>query len=112
MSELKQNVLSREYVLVKVSSKQSGSWVNITSDTVQMAFPVRGVAPVAGDLKAASWETDTSTDPDTYYARCEVGPGGTVTLSEGVYDIYVKITDSPEIPYLYGGTLRITSTGG
>ena len=107
MSTLEQSSLSLEYVLVKVASKQSGAWVDITADTVQMAFPVAGVTPVAGDWKAATWETDTETDPDTYYARCLVGPGGTVTLTAQLYDVYVKVTDSPEIPTIRAGQLRV-----
>jgi len=80
--------------------------VDPTSDTVQMAF-VNG-EPTSGDWKTATWEADSSTNPTTYYARCLVGPGGTVTLSDGDYQVWVKITDSPEVPVLKAGRLVVT----
>lgn len=101
------SALSLEYVRVAVSAEEDGVAVDPTGDTVQMAFPAQGVAPVAGDWKAATWETDATTEPDTRYARCLVGPGGTVTLAAGFYDVYVKVTDAPEVPILKAGQLRV-----
>jgi hypothetical protein len=72
-----------------------------------MAFMTSGT-PASGDLKTASWETDTTTEPDTYYARCLVGPGGAVTLTAGVtYMVWVKVTDSPEVVLRRVGRLRV-----
>ena len=82
--------------------------MNPTADTVTMAFTAAGVDPVLGDYKTASWETDATTTPSTYYARCLVGPGGTVTLAAGTYEVWVKITDSPEVPVKRSGTLVVT----
>ena len=73
-----------------------------------MAFTAAGVDPVGGDYKTSSWETDATTTPNTYLARCLVGPGGTVALAAGTYEVWVKITDSPEIPVLRSGTLVVT----
>jgi hypothetical protein len=73
-------------------------------DGAAMAFPSRGVAPVSGDWKTAAWETDSTTTPATYYARLLVGPGGTA-YQAGTYDVYVKVTDNPEIPVLLAGEL-------
>ncbi len=89
--------LSLEYVRLPVSAKDSGAVVNPTADAVAMAFMASG-PPAGGDWKTASWETDATTTPPTYYARCLVGPGGTVPLAPGTYMIWLKITDAPEIP--------------
>lgn len=99
---------STEYVRVPVYAKASGSTYDPTGDTVQMAFMSSTSAPGVSDLKTASWETDTTSDPDTYFARCLVGSGGTVTLTAGtVYHVWVKITDSPEIPLKRAGLIRV-----
>ena len=99
--------LSLEYVRVPVSAKQSGLTVDPTADTVKLAFSAAGVDPSSGDYKTSSWETDATTTPATYYARCLVGPAGTVALAAGTYEVWVKITDSPEIPVLRSGTLVV-----
>jgi len=101
---LRISVQSTEYVRIPVSARSSGAWVNPTTDVVAMALPYRGVAPVSGDWKTASWETDSTQSPATYYARLLVGPGGTAYLP-GDYDVYVKVTDNPEIPVLLSGEL-------
>lgn len=90
--------LSRQYVKVPVAAKLAGAVVNPTADVVTMAFPVHGSDPAT--WLAATWETDATSTPATYLARCNVGPGGTVTLAAGTYDVWVKVTDSPEIPAL------------
>ena len=100
--------LSLEHVLARVSARKNGAVVNPTTDTVQMAFTTAEAEPVGGDWKAATWETDSATEPDTYYAVCLVGPGGTVTLADGTYRMWVKVTDSPEIPVKKAGILIVT----
>ena len=87
-----------EYVRVRVVAKKLGAVVDPTGDTVAIAFTNPGAVPVSGDWKTAAWETDTSTAPHTYWAVCLVGTGGAVTLTEGEYSVFVKITDSPEVP--------------
>ena len=98
---------SLEYVRVQVSATASGAAVDPTGDTVNMAFLADADAPVSGDWKTASWETDTSTEPDTYWARCLIGTGGAVALTAGDYHVWVKVTDSPEVPVLRAGQLRV-----
>lgn len=98
---------SLAYVLVPIATKQSGVDVDPTSTTVEMAFTNEGTAPVSGDWKTGSWETDSSQFVPIYYARCLVGPAGTVTLTAQVWDCYVRITDSPEIPVMPAGQIRI-----
>jgi len=100
-----QSALSTEYVRVSI-----GAGVDPTSDNVQMAFPATGVAPETSDWKSATWETDSTTSPPTYYARCLVGPGsgGLITLTAGgIYDVYVKIADNPETVVRNTGALAI-----
>lgn len=102
--------LTKEYVKVPISATASGAAVDPTAGTATMAFVEVGTAPVSGDFKTATWETDATRDPDRYYARCLVGPSGTVTLAADTYDVWVKITGiSPEIPVIKAdGTLTVT----
>ncbi len=103
-----QDALSTEFVRVAIGAVEDGLTIDPTLDTLQMAFPATGVTPVAGDWKSATWETDSSTTPSTYYARALVGPTGVVTLTEGtLYDVYVRIVDSPEVVIRNTGALAI-----
>jgi hypothetical protein len=103
-----QDALSTEFVRVSIGAVEDGLTIDPTLDSLEMAFPVTGVSPVSGDWKSASWETDVSTSPVTYFARALVGPTGVVTLTEGLlYDVYVRITDSPEIVVRNTGALAI-----
>ena len=97
---MKISTLDLQYVPAEVVLRDSGTTPNISTDTVQMAFPVASVQPAGGDWKAATWETDATGDPPRYLARCLVGPAGTVTLAAGLYDVWVKVTHSPELPVL------------
>ena len=108
MARLVVSSLSKEYVRVRVVAEASGVAVNPTADVVEMAFISGDTEPTSPDWKSASWETDATTDPDTYYARCLVGPGGTVTLADGLYQVWVRVTDSPEIPVKKSGQLQVT----
>ena len=95
---------SLEYVRVPVSATDNGASVDPTDDTVNMAFLASGIEPDVADWQTAEWETDNG----TYYARCLVGPGGTIELENGKYVVWVKIIDNPEIPVRSVGTLQIT----
>lgn len=100
---------SLEYVAVNVSAKEAGAFINPTSDTVTMAFTLNGDDPVSADFKSASWETDSTTNPDTYTALCLVGPSGAVTLTPGSYSVWVKVVDTPETPIIpVNGLLVVT----
>lgn len=94
------SVGSTQYVRVPVAATISGAAHNPTGDTVKMAFLPAGVTPAGADLKTAVWETDPTTTPPTYAAMCLVGPAGTVTLPAGLYQVWVQVTDSPEVPLL------------
>lgn len=100
---------SLEYIRVSVAASASGSAVNPTSGTVTFAFLATSAAPVLADFKTGSWETDTSTEPDTYMARCLVGTGGAFVPTAGTtYNVYVKIVDNPETIIRRAGLLRVT----
>lgn len=100
---LRLSSLSTEYVKVPVSIKVNGAVVNPTSYVVKMAFKTSG-EPIEADWKTASWETAGT----TYYVRCLVGPSGDVTLADGSYDIWLRITGAPEIPVRTIGRLIVT----
>lgn len=97
------SVLSKEFVKSRIKAYEDGVPVNPTGDTVEMAFEPYDADPVALDWKSAEWETAG----DVYFARCLVGPGGTVTLTVGLYDVYVRINGSTEIPVLLAGRIAI-----
>jgi hypothetical protein len=93
--DLKDTVISsltKEYIKVPVSATENGAVIDPTTDTVEMAFVAPGTEPAAGDWKTAEWETAGS----VFLAKCLVGD--TVTLSDGRYEVYVRVTDNPEIP--------------
>jgi hypothetical protein len=97
VSDERISVLATEYSRAEVIVRDSGIVPNLSTDVVRMAFPVKDVAPIAGDWKTASWEVDATTSPSRYYARCLVGPAGTA-LAVGIYDKWVEVTHSPELP--------------
>lgn len=96
---------STEYVKVPLTAVVNGAIIDPTGDTVQLAFPLRGVPPVSGDWKTGSWETIGT----TRYARALVGPsGGVLTLTAGViYDCWVKVFDSPETVARLAGPVTV-----
>lgn len=108
---LKIRATSLSYVRARVSARASGAAVNPTSDTVAVAFETTDAAPAAAaaSWKSATWDTDTSTTPTTYRAQCLVGPSGTVNLSAGTYYMFVKVTDSPEVPIMYSGIVQVVA---
>jgi len=106
MADLTLPAATLEYVRFPVRATVNGAAYNPTADAVQLAFLTSEAAqPVGGDYKAGSWETGANS---TYLARCLVGPAGTVTLTAGLYYVWIKITDSPEVPVMLAGTLEIT----
>jgi|SRR6185295_9897766 len=98
--------LSLEYVKVPVGVVINGVTYDPHLDVITMAFPLRGVDPVVGDWKAASWEADGD---GGWLARCLVGPApGVIQLAANTtYDVWLKITDSPEVPVRKVGLLEV-----
>lgn len=100
--------LSTEYVLIPVAATKNGAAYNPTGDAVQFAFmPTSTQVPGVSDWVSGAWDTTSGNPIYPYNAKCLVGPGGIINLTQGTYVIYVKITDSPEIPVMVGGQLQI-----
>ena len=99
-----QSILSTQYVQIPVTVRAPTAY-DPTSDVVQFAFTPL-TYPVT---EPTAWITGSwSTFPGpSYFAQCLVGPGATA-LSIGTYQVWVKITDSPEVPVLQPSTLVIT----
>jgi hypothetical protein len=93
---------SLEYIKVWVDAKRSGASFDPTGDVVEVAFTT-GPDIVEEDWNEGSWEVIGR----KYYARCLVGPGGTIELDDGSYQVWVRITDNPEIPVLKAGTIKV-----
>lgn len=89
---------SIEYLRVPVAAETAGLVVDPTTQPVTIAVVPTGTEPVLGDFDTAAWETNATTDPDTYYAYVLIGPPpGLVTLTAGsIYDVYIKIIANPE----------------
>jgi hypothetical protein len=100
--------LSTEYVKVQVTFTVAGTDTDPTGDTVQMAFKAPGTDPAGGDWVTGSWETDsTVASKPIRYARALVGPAGKV-LAKGNYTVWVKVTDTPEVPAMQApGLLQV-----
>jgi hypothetical protein len=100
------SVLDTRYVAIPISATgPTGAAINPTGDTVQMAFMPQGVNPGSGDWHTGSWAT---TSGGGYQAQCLVGPAnGGVALTAGVYQIWVKATDNPEVPVIPADLLQI-----
>ena len=108
-SNLGMSHLSTQYYLVPVAASKSGVSYNPTSDTVAFAFmPTPTQVPGSGDWVTGSWDTNTSSVLYPYSAKCLIGPSGTTTLGIGTYAVYVRISDSPEIPVEIVGQLQIS----
>lgn len=103
---IRQSSLSLEFVKVPVTQTTGGVAVDLTQFDVEMAFVAEDAEspePQAGDWKAASWEVAGS----KFLARCLVGPGGAAVLTDGEYEIWVRVTTDPEIPIKRVGSLVI-----
>ena len=101
--------LSTQYVFIPVSATKSGVAYNPTGDVVQFAFmPTATQVPQVSDWVAGSWDTDSSSILFPYSAKCLVGPSGTTNPGIGTFVMYLKVTDSPEIPVLIVGQLQIS----
>lgn len=100
---------TKEYIRVAVSATEAGADVDVSALPVSFAFTAIGAEPAS--WTGGAWETDATTDPDTYYARILVsgtGGGGGVELADGRYDVWVKVTDNPEVPARRVGRLIVT----
>ncbi|GAA0403178.1 hypothetical protein GCM10009530_63960 [Microbispora corallina] len=76
------------------------------SEDVEVAFTTPGVEPAEEDWHIASWGTPTSQGCP---ARILVGPGGgAVALSDGTYEMWVRVTGPVQQPVLRAGLVPVT----
>lgn len=104
------SIESLEYVPATVTAFKRGQPYNPTGDVVEFAFTAPGASLTGATWVAGSWDGDSPV-PGTsasYTALCYVGTGGDAALPIGVYQVSVKVTDSPEIPVLSAYLLKIT----
>lgn len=94
---------SVEFVRVKVRLKESGEFVDPTSFTVELAFPLEAKDP--SSWLGASWETGEADGPP-YVAQVKVGPGEQA-LDPGRYGIWIKVAGTDETPVRRVGTLEV-----
>lgn len=107
VSVLQISSLSTEYVGIPVQSTTAGTTHDPTSDAVSFAFVTGyGSAPTSGQWVTGSWAY-TNNPLYPYVARCLIGPTGATALTDGNYVVWLKITDSPEVPVRIGGELNI-----
>ena len=103
------HVASTEYVRVPVCARDGSTVKNPTGDVVSFAFVPDGqsLGTAWSPWNTGLWDPQGSTTP-WYTAMCLVGPAnGGVVLSPGVYRVFVKISDSPEVPVHMGGVLEV-----
>lgn len=90
------SVLDTRDLRVRTDATLKGQPYDPSGDTVQLAFMPAGQQPASGDWHPATWETLPGPQ---YNALCLVGPAnGGVSLPVGVYQVWIKVTDSPEVP--------------
>jgi hypothetical protein len=87
---------SVEYVKVPVTAPAG---VTISDQEVEIAIVETAAQPIEADWRTATWSANT--------ARVLVGPGSQ-QLTPGVYKVWVRVTDNPEIPVLSAGVITVT----
>lgn len=103
---LKINSQSVEYVKVPVFAKKAGVAYDPSGDVVAMTFVQSETLPAVPTWYAASWEATTG----GHLARCLVGPSPGVVQLTADHDpwyVFVKITDSPEVPVIEAGPIEV-----
>lgn len=108
MNTVTQSVLSTQLVQIQITVRSPSSY-DPTGDAVAMAFTPQTypeTSPTSGSWVTGSWATFPG---PAYWAQALVGPanGGTA-LSLGTYQVWVRITDDPEVPVLQPCLLTIT----
>ncbi|GAA5046517.1 hypothetical protein HNP84_009736 [Thermocatellispora tengchongensis] len=90
--------LSREFLYIPVKGPSGG-------EGVEVAFTNEDGEPTETDWHDATWDNVTAAGAD---AKILVGPGeGAVSLPEGTYRAWVRVTSSVEQPVLPGGLVPV-----
>lgn len=97
---------STEYVNVNVSLAVPGIGdESPLADLVYLAFMTTSATPQSGDWHAATWTTSSA----PYVASVLVGPdNGGLDLAQGYYYVWLKLVDTPQVPFILAGTLVIS----
>ena len=100
---------SLQLVPALVEAIVAGAPYNPTGDQVAFAFTTPGTSPMGAQWWPGSWDSTSPAGGGSWYtALCLVGPGGTVQLAPGSYQVWVKVTDNPEVPVLPAFLLTIS----
>lgn len=95
------SVLSTEFIpaLVRAHVFNTATVYDPTADVVEAAFKSPGVNPTNPDWKAAAWVVPRF---GQFFAVALVGPGvgAVIDLPVGTYKMWLRITDSPEVPVI------------
>jgi hypothetical protein len=106
---LTQSVASLQLIRYQVTATLNGAPYNPVTDVVQFGFTTgvaQNITPTS--WVPGSWETDALGTGTIYVARCLVGPTGDFIPEAGTrYNVWIKITDSPEQPVIQVGQLQI-----
>ncbi|TDD11857.1 hypothetical protein [Nonomuraea diastatica] len=83
------------------------AWIEgaVGTEQVEIAFTEPGVEPSEGDWHPAEWSGAKAAGAD---ARILVGPDGGVVLTDGAYQMWVRVDAPPERPVLPSGLVFIT----
>lgn len=92
------SVLDTEWLSYPVKLVVGGVTINPTGDPVAFALMPNpaNTNPGSGDWHTGSW---TTTGTGTYEAQILIGPAnGGIPVTVGLYNVWIRITDSPEVP--------------
>lgn len=101
---------TKEYVFFPVQATEAdGDVLDISTDTVHVAFTAVGSEPASGDWIAAAWEAG---GPVNGYYRAfllvgGVGSSATKELADGLWSAWIRVTDNPERPVRRAGLIRV-----
>jgi hypothetical protein len=107
VATITQSVLSTQYLQVLVAVTSIAPY-SPTSDTVAFAFTNADAYPPAAPSawNAGSWQTGPGPQ---YWAQILIGPAnGGLALAAGAWQVWLKVTDSPEVPVLQPCILQVT----
>jgi hypothetical protein len=100
--------LSTQNVQVLIGAlSPSGDSYDPTGDVVEFAFTLESYP----ETPPVTWYTGSwaAFPGPQYWAQCLVGPANSgVVLAQGLYQVWVKVTDDPEVPVLQQVYLQIT----
>lgn len=87
---------SVEYLKVPITAPAD---VTLGTQTVEMAVLSPETRPIEDDWNTAEWADSTT-------ARLLLGPGA-LPLAAGTYKVWLRLTDTPEVPVLTAGTITV-----